>query len=940
MAFVSGMNVLAQRPVKSHNASASSSFISSTPKSVRASHRSLPSKLRMDATPSSAPSVVSSSSPSSAQGMMQSKQSLDSMNTEQEIEQIMNQKGWHVHKFGGSSVGDAERILAVAKLIRSEQKDGRKIFVVLSAVGGVTNKLIKLVENAASRDKEQHYLEGIEVLRDIHENIAEKVLPTENRATFLASLSSDLRDIRDLLRGIWIARSASEQLRELISGYGELWSTQLVWGVLQSPPNNVKCSWMDARDVLMVRKDAAATITSRRLVAWDQSQRNLENWLKINPTDVVICTGFIATGTDGVSTTLGRNGSDYSATCFAKLLNAAVCEIWTDVDGVYSADPRSVPDAIVIDSLSYKEAAELAYFGAKVLHPDSMSPLVSNSIPMRIRNSYNPSAIGTLVRTDRVLSESDVKILDPSVGVKGFSIMDNISLVNVEGSGMIGVPGIAGRMFNALFEANISCILIAQASSEYSICAAIPAASGEAAERAIRRAFSLELSEKIISAVTVVPSVSILAMVGENMQKIPGVCARLFDSLSSAGVNVVAMAQGSSERNISVVIKSEDQIRALRAAHSAFYLSYLTMGIGLVGPGVVGSVLVKQILEQREDLKREFGVDIQVHGILTSKKMLLSDSPHGLDLETWRAKFDACIVPGDVKKFAEHLKKQAPHVVICDCTSSQDIANEYETWLSQGISVTTPNKKANSGSYEKYKAIRRAQKTGNHSHFFYEANVGAGLPVISTIRDLSRTGDKFIEIQGIFSGTLSFIFNEFDGSVPFSTIVKQAKDAGYTEPDPRDDLSGTDVARKVVILAREIGLQVELGDIPVKSLVPKELEKVSVDEFMRRLPEFDKELADMASVAAKKGEKLRYVGVINAVDKKCSVELMQYPATHPFGALKGSDNIVLFRTARYNKQPLTVRGPGAGAEVTAGGIFADILRVASYYGGRSAAEDL
>mmetsp|Transcript_5179 Transcript_5179/g.9034 ORF Transcript_5179/g.9034 Transcript_5179/m.9034 type:complete len:944 (-) Transcript_5179:1287-4118(-) len=867
------------------------------------------------------------------------------LNTDDEISQIMDQSGWFVHKFGGSSLADAERIANVATLIQKEYKAGRKLFVVLSAVYGVTNKLISMVETAAGRDKERHFLEGIEELRDMHEVIAERLLPVEARGPFLASLNADLRDLRDLLRAVWIARTASENLKEMIAGYGEMWSTQLVWSKLRSSTTTFSCSWMDARDVLVVRRPnmnqgSSGSGLPRRLLNWQKSQSRLDGWIKANPTDVVVCTGFIASDEDGVGTTLGRNGSDYSAACFAKLLQAKVCEIWTDVDGVYSADPRQVPDALVIRSLSYKEASELAYFGAKVLHPDSMTPLVNDSIPMRIRNSFRPQAEGTLVRAEQKLSEKLVKVLDSSVGVKGFSTMQNVALVNVEGAGMIGVPGIAGRMFTALYNSNISCILIAQASSEYSICAAVPRDAADTAKAAIENAFRFELAEKLIAAVNVERDVSILAVVGENMARIPGVCARLFDSLLNAGINVMAMAQGSSERNISVVLRAEDETRALRAVHAAFYLSRLTLAVGVIGPGVVGSVLINQLKEQREFLRKEFGVDLQVRAITTSRKMLISGTDDAIDLDSWKQEFDSRAQDADIEKFAAHLKSSSMHSVICDCTASPIISDYYESWLTSGLHIVTPNKKANSSSMEQYNALRVAMKQGNRSHFFYEANVGAGLPIISTIRDLLRTGDRFLEIQGIFSGTLSYIFNEFDGSEPFSSIVNRAKQNGFTEPDPREDLSGMDVARKVVILAREVGLDVELEDVPVASLVPEALagSDVSIDQFMERLPEFDDNLSVAASEAAASGEKLRYVGVVNVAERKCAVELRRYPETHSFGSLKGSDNIILFRTVRYDAQPLTIRGPGAGADVTAAGVFADVLRLAAYLGAPSAAE--
>uniref|UniRef100_A0A7S1TI72 ACT domain-containing protein n=2 Tax=Compsopogon caeruleus TaxID=31354 RepID=A0A7S1TI72_9RHOD len=812
--------------------------------------------------------------------------------------------------------------------------------VVVSAVGGVTNKLARLVTAARTRDANEHYLEGIEQLRTIHEEIAERILPAESRGPFGATLTSNLRDLRDLLRAVWIARSSSERVEEMVLGYGELWSAQLVWAILRYA-KKVNASWLDARDVLVTRKSD----TGRgKIVNWTKTEEKLSVWLKTNPTDLVIATGFIAADEEGVPTVLGRNGSDFSASCFARALKASSCNIWTDVDGIFSADPRVVPEAVIIPSMSYKEAAELAYFGAKVLHPDTMTPCIESKIPIHIKNTFNPSAKGTVVSDQPgIVPFSDVfgfgKDAKDRRGVKGFSTVENVALVNVEGTGMIGVPGIASRLFNSFYRAGVSVILIAQASSEYSICAALPGTQAEIAAEAARREFRLELEERLVSQIDVVDGCSILAMVGEDMQSLPGVSARLFDAMYKAGVSVRAMAQGSSEHNVSVVVSSKDEPRALRAAHASFCLSDQTISVGIIGRGVVGGALINQISQQRRKLKSQFGIDLRVRAIASSSKMLLASSE--IDLQSWETTFNSDAVTVDLNEFSRHIYDNVslPHAVICDCTASQDVSDNYEQWLRRGIHLVTPNKKANSGPMESYLHLREAQIAGFNSHFFYEANVGAGLPIISTIRDLLRTGDNFIEIQGILSGTLSYIFNVFDGSEPFSTVVAKAKAAGYTEPDPREDLSGMDVARKVVILAREVGMSVELRDVPVESLVPEPLQdqsQVTIAEFMDRLPDYDLELSAMASEAAAMGEKLRYVGVINVAEGKCAVELRRYPSAHQFGGLQGSDNIVLFRTQRYDAQPLTIQGPGAGAEVTAAGVFADLLRLGAYLGAPSA----
>lgn len=811
------------------------------------------------------------------------------------------------------------------------------MLVVVSAVSGVTDSLLKLLDSAVSRSPASHYVEDLDRIAQLHTQLAAQLLPEGARDAFLVTLRANVKDITDLLRAIWISRTVSSRLRDLIVGHGELWSAQLLWGLLRSE-HSLTCSWMDARDVLVARPSEASK--HRKIVDFPQSKALLGDWTKNNPTTVVIATGFICQDRSGIASTLGRNGSDYSASVFANLLSASELHIWTDVDGVYSADPRVVNDAIVIPDMSYKEAAELAYFGAEVLHPDTMGPIIESSIPMRIRNTFNKDFSGTLVRaTDPNLddSTSDITLGKDMAGVIGFSTVQNVSLVNIDGTGMIGVPGIASRAFQALFSQNVSVILIAQASSEFSICIAIPSGQSDTAVEALTRAFRPDLADGLISSISALPDCSILAMVGERMQQRPGVSSRLFASLTRAGVNIVAMAQGSSEHNISVVVDSESESRALRAAHAAFYLSDQTVSLGLIGPGVVGAAFLAQVESQLEKLDDKFCVDLRVRGIATSKKMLFGE-PVVLANESWKKDIQGPrAVPIDLDAFADYIQDTSlPHAVICDCTASDEVSSYYEKWLQRGIHIVTPNKKANSSSLQYYYAMRTAQRRLN-SHFLYEANVGAGLPIISSIRDLLRTGDQFLEIEGIFSGTLSFIFNAFDGSEPFSSVVSKAKDNGYTEPDPRDDLSGTDVARKVVILAREIGIDVELSHVPVKSLVPQELQgsDVSVADFMNRLPNYDSQLTAMANEAADAGELLRYVGVINAQTKQCAVELRRYSKSHPFGRLQGSDNIVSFRTQRYDEQPLVVQGPGAGADVTAAGVFADLLRLTGFLGAPS-----
>ncbi|HTC38263.1 MAG TPA: bifunctional aspartate kinase/homoserine dehydrogenase I, partial [Steroidobacteraceae bacterium] len=579
---------------------------------------------------------------------------------------------------------------------------------------------------------------------------------------------------------------------------------------------------------------------------------------------------------------------------------------------------RLVPNAQVIDQLSYNEAMELAYFGAKVIHPQTMAPAVTRDIPIFIRNTFAPQKRGTLICGNPV----------SALMVKGITTIDPVALVNLEGAGMIGVPGTAHRLFGVLRDSGISVILISQASSEHSICFAIPEAQAVRAEEAVRRAFDAELRDGQIQHVEVALGMSILAVVGDGMAGAHGVAAKVFNSLGDAAISVRAIAQGASERNISVVVDSKGAARALRAVHAAFYLSPNTLSIGLIGPGTVGRVLLAQIATQIERL-RELNLDLRVRGIASSKRMLLEET--SVDLSRWAERMAEAGEPLNLEKFINHVQADyVPHTVVIDCTASNVVADQYRDWLSRGIHIVTPNKKANSGTLPYYRALQDAKRDAG-THYLYEATVGAGLPVIQTLRDLRGTGDDITQIEGIFSGTLAYLFNVFDGSESFSSIVRAAKAKGYTEPDPRDDLSGVDVARKLIILGREMGLTLEIADVQVEGLVPEALTQCSVEEFMARLPESDAAMAAALSDARGKNQVLRYVGRIDAAGK-ATVGLMRLEAKHAFANIALTDNVVRFATRRYCDNPLIVQGPGAGPEVTAAGVFSDLLRLSAYLG--------
>ncbi|KAG5025116.1 hypothetical protein AAZX31_08G105000 [Glycine max] len=846
-----------------------------------------------------------------------------SPNVSLEEKQLPKGETWSVHKFGGTCVGTSQRIKNVADIILKD--DSERKLVVVSAMSKVTDMMYDLIHKAQSRD--ESYTAALNAVLEKHSATAHDILDGDNLATFLSKLHHDISNLKAMLRAIYIAGHATESFTDFVVGHGELWSAQMLSLVIRK--NGTDCKWMDTRDVLIVNPTGSNQVDPDYL----ESEQRLEKWYSLNPCKVIIATGFIASTPQNIPTTLKRDGSDFSAAIMGALFKARQVTIWTDVDGVYSADPRKVSEAVILKTLSYQEAWEMSYFGANVLHPRTIIPVMRYGIPIMIRNIFNLSAPGTKICHPSVNDHEDSQNLQNFV--KGFATIDNLALVNVEGTGMAGVPGTASAIFGAVKDVGANVIMISQASSEHSVCFAVPEKEVKAVAEALQSRFRQALDNGRLSQVAVIPNCSILAAVGQKMASTPGVSASLFNALAKANINVRAIAQGCSEYNITVVVKREDCIKALRAVHSRFYLSRTTIAMGIIGPGLIGSTLLEQLRDQASTLKEEFNIDLRVMGILGSKSMLLSDV--GIDLARWRELREERGEVANMEKFVQHVHGNhfIPNTALVDCTADSVIAGYYYDWLRKGIHVVTPNKKANSGPLDQYLKLRALQRQ-SYTHYFYEATVGAGLPIVSTLRGLLETGDKILQIEGIFSGTLSYIFNNFKDGRAFSEVVSEAKEAGYTEPDPRDDLSGTDVARKVIILARESGLKLELSNIPVESLVPEPLRAcASAQEFMQELPKFDQEFTKKQEDAENAGEVLRYVGVVDVTNKKGVVELRRYKKDHPFAQLSGSDNIIAFTTRRYKDQPLIVRGPGAGAQVTAGGIFSDILRLASYLGAPS-----
>jgi aspartokinase/homoserine dehydrogenase 1 len=820
---------------------------------------------------------------------------------------------WVVHKFGGSSVADADCFRRVATIL--ESIPGKRLAVVLSACRGVTDALLRLI-TLAERQSDGYKAEIAE-LRARHGAIAAELLEPASAWTYLEGFDRDCRDLDAVLQAVKLTRAAAREVSDLVAGFGELWSTRLFQKFFEERAQRPgPVLWIDARRVLIAEWEPLGPA-----ILWQESRANLEALVPEDFTGTLIITGFVASDRRGVQITIGRNGSDFSASIFGKLFGAAEIHIWTDVDGVLSADPRRVPDARVIDSLSYNEAMELAYFGAKVIHPQTMAPAVGDAIPVWIRNTFAPQKAGTLICAHPT----------SALPVKGITSIDRVALVNLEGTGMIGVPGTAHRLFGALREESISVTLISQGSSEHSICCAIPQQQAERALAVLRQAFARELLDGQIQRVDIDPDLAILAVVGDGMAGTPGIAAKVFGALGTSGVNVRAIAQGASERNISVVVEGRDTTRALRAVHAGLYLSAHTLSIGLIGPGSVGRAFLAQLASQSERLRTEAHLDLRLRGVMGSHRMLFGEP--SVALEGWNAQLEKAGTAADLGAFLEHVRVDyLPHTVLVDCTASEQVAAHYPQWLAAGIHIVTPNKKANSGTLEFYRRLQQARRSGA-SHYLYEATVGAGLPVVHTLRDLRQTGDEVTSVEGIFSGTLAYLFNVYDGHRNFSEIVREARQRGYTEPDPRDDLSGTDVARKLIILGREMGLELELTDVKVESLVPAELRSGSIEEYMTRLPQYDSMMRGRLDAARARGKVLRYIGRLTAAGE-ASVGLTELPEDHAFGNIALTDNVVRFATRRYCDNPLIVQGPGAGPEVTAGGVFADLLRLASYLGAR------
>ncbi len=826
---------------------------------------------------------------------------------------MQDNERWSIHAIhGGMCTIDAGSSSLAA--IRTSTT-GPCVFVVSPLRQG-PESLTSLIDDSIARDDtiwaklEHHFQNWVDII--------EELVSDQRRLLLLQSVKEGFNEIEDILKAVWLVGDASESARKFVE------TIELSW-VLKSlqyrfDRSSYHTAIADSSDLFIGRQDAGAVVFDH-----ERTGRNLEEFLSLHTgCDTLCIAGGWVRDEEGRLIDHIEPDSELIASACGNILDAQQITFWNSDTLVTTADPQAVPGAHVISEITYAEATELSFFGAKVLHPQAFVPAIAKKIPIILRSLAQTDHPGT--RVSASLSGGEQPL------IKGFSVIHDTALINIEGAGMIGIPGISSRLFSAMREHGISVILISQASSEHSICFAVPGRHAQLAVETTRKVFADELAEYKINSIDMDVDCAILAAVGEQMPGIPGIAAKFFGALGKAHVNVRAIAQGSSERNISAVIQDSDATKALRALHAGFFLSKQTLSIGLMGPGLIGSTLLKQIAMESERLKQEFNVDLRVRGIANSSKMLLDDN--GIDLSRWEESFAAAAVPVDLKQYADHVAADYfPHAVLIDCSTSSTIPAQYLSWIERGIHIITPNKKAGTAPMPEYERLMSVGRRQN-KHFLYETTVGAGLPIIGTLKDLIQTGDRIRRIEGVFSGTLAYLFWRFDGTVPFSTLVREAKELGYTEPDPRDDLTGMDIVRKAVILAREIGMPVEIDQVPVLNLVPEQLMDVPLDEFMEKLSLIDERLFDLQQRAQQNGELLKYVGIIDPVTGACKVELTGYPKDHPFARISGTDNIVAFTTDRYHQQPLVIQGPGAGPEVTAGGVFADLLRLGAYLGAR------
>lgn len=811
-------------------------------------------------------------------------------------------------KFGGSSVGTPERIETVISLVQNARAQ-EPVAVVVSAFGGATDRLIEMAAKAAEGDLA--YKDLFAAFEERHLSAVHSLVPIKSQSPALATVKMMLNELEDILHGTYLVGEYTARTLDFIMSFGERLSAFIVSEAFKA--KGVEAEYCDARELVKTdnRYGAAGLLQ-------EETYRNIRAYF-LNRNALQIITGFIGSTTKGETTTLGRGGSDYTAAIFGAALHASEIQIWTDVDGFMTADPRKVKDAFPIAQMSYREALEMSNSGAKVLYPPTVQPAMAQNIPIRILNTFNPSFEGTLITANAPARK---------VSVCGISSLDDVAVLRVEGSGLARAIGTAKRVFSALANENVNVIFISQASSEHSICFAVALKDAAQAKAAIEKEFYLEIAAGTVCPIDVETNLSIVAVVGENMKRRTGVAGWFFETLGKNGINVVAIAQGSSEMNISVVIDRADEEKALNALHEVFFLSKRkTLHLFLVGTGLIGGTFLRQLNEHAHALREQQSLEIKVVALARRKKMLFN--PNGIDLKCWKTALEEQGEPMNAQAFVRRMKAlNLSGSVFIDCTAADEIVGYYEEILSASISVVTPNKRANSGKYDDYKKLKLAA-IQHDVKYLYETNVGAGLPVINTLNDLLSSGDKILKIEAVLSGSLSYIFNNFKGERRFSDAVREAMRLGYTEPDPRDDLSGMDVARKILILARETGLPLELSDVKVENILPEPcLAAKTVEDFFVELEKANPIFEARKRKAEAQGRVLRFIASLE--NGQAQARLAEVDAEHPFYALSGSDNIIAYTTERYRERPLVVKGAGAGAEVTAAGVFANVVWIANY----------
>ncbi len=812
-----------------------------------------------------------------------------------------------VLKFGGTSVQDSKSISRLTDIVAQHLKEDQPIAVVVSAMGGITNQLLQMAKGAEEGENFNRQLKEIE---DRHLAVIHDLIPAKRQNPIIMQVKFYLNEMEELLQGVRSVRELSPKTKDSILSFGELCSAFMISGVLsQKFPET---QFTDTRKLFLTNR----TFGKAQLKNKETTQQ-IKTFFQDNPANLYCITGFIASNDIGQTTTLGRGGSDFTAAIIGAALGANEIQIWTDVDGFMTADPRMVKKAFSLHEISYTEAKELSYFGAKVIYPPTMIPAFSKKIPIRIRNTFNTDFPGTVVH-DRPKKNGNP--------VRGISSIEEVSLVNIQGSGLVGNSGFSGRLFAMLSREDINIILITQASSEHSITFAISPVDTEKAKRVLETEFEMELQTHKVDPPQIDENLSVVAIVGENMKHTTGISGDLFHALGRNGVNISAIAQGSSEYNISVVISKKDLAKALNILHEAFFLSPVkTLNVFYVGIGNIGKTLLEQIKGHKEYLYQNNSLRIQMIGLTNSRRMLFK--PEGFEIADWESLFEKGGKAADLDLFIQKMKDlNLPNSVFIDNSASEHIVSYYEDILKSNISIVTCNKIGNSGTYNQYRRFKDACiKHG--VDFFYETNVGAGLPIIKTLKDLMISGDRIVKIEAILSGTISYIFNNFKDNVHFHTIVKEAQEKGFTEPDPRDDLSGLDFMRKMLILARDSGHQIEMDDILIEDILPSDcMTAPDVPSFYKELEKADAHFEKIKKTAEEEGKVLRFIGTME--QGKVSISLKAVDSGHPFYALSGSDNIIAFTTQRYTADcPLVVKGPGAGAQVTAAGVFADLVKV-------------